>query len=278
MSIRTISGLVGAGMLVVGCYGSPEEEEEPLAATESEIVGGSIDRGDNAVAFVSFKNGYCTGTLIAPNVILTAGHCSVVDESCNGGGGPAKCQAIPASAYTVSGGTVLRDRTGRALAAAWEAKVLENHPHPSYGSLSGGLLHDDVAVLILDTIKVNTGTAPKPVPWLSTKNDKVFADGTRIRAVGFGITNHRLHVGGGSKRQVGLTIRDQSAIDFTYGSARGNTCNGDSGGPAFAMINGVETLIGTTSTGDYDCVREGTNMRVDTLAPFIRQFTDKKAP
>ena len=94
MAVRTISGRVDVGLLGVGWYGSAAEEEGPRAATDCEIVGGSIDRGDNAVAFVSFKNGYCTGTLIAPNVILTAGHCSVVDESCNGGGGPAKYPSV----------------------------------------------------------------------------------------------------------------------------------------------------------------------------------------
>jgi secreted trypsin-like serine protease len=43
----------------------------------------------------------------------------------------------------------------------------------------------------------------------------------------------------------------------------GDTCHGDSGGPAFWTQPDGEVLVGITSTGDAQCVATGLNYRVD---------------
>jgi secreted trypsin-like serine protease len=48
---------------------------EPSENIREEIRGGEAESGMPAVGLVAFGNSYCTGTLIAPNVVLTAAHC-----------------------------------------------------------------------------------------------------------------------------------------------------------------------------------------------------------
>src|SRR5262245_53696888 len=52
----------------------PDAEEE-LARARQPIVGGTTDLGDPAVIMMQTPGGGCTGTLVSPRVILTAGHC-----------------------------------------------------------------------------------------------------------------------------------------------------------------------------------------------------------
>jgi V8-like Glu-specific endopeptidase len=280
--VYSVHALAMAAVLFASAC-ADQSTAEPTGATRESIIGGTVDTGDNAVAYLDFEDGKgggmsCTGTLIAPNVVLTAGHCSLVDETCNGGGGPPTCTANPASGYTVYGGTNPADNNFNIVAPTWKAKDLENHPNPNYGNKANGDAHDDVGILVLDTIQVMSGSAPTPVPWLSTKDNAIFVKGTTFRTVGFGLTNHQADIGAGTKRQVTTTIQSSDATTFQYGGPTANNCDGDSGGPALATINGVETLIGTTSGGDVNCVQVGIDMRVDAFAAFIGQFAAPSKP
>ena len=67
-----------------------------------------------------------------------------------------------------------------------------------------------------------------------------------------------------------LTLSMNSATD------NGGTCYGDSGGPHFIHLNGVETNIvaSVTVTGDAPCVATDKTYRTDTTAAreFLSQF------
>ena len=56
------------------------------------------------------------------------------------------------------------------------------------------------------------------------------------------------------------------------GDSRHGTCNGDSGGPAFMRIDGVETIVGVTSYGNADCSDGGFDARVDSDLAFIDTY------
>ncbi len=64
------------GALACGCTGDGDVKG---SSDEAEIQGGRVERGQPAVGLLHFSGGddFCTGTLIASNVVLTAGHCAL---------------------------------------------------------------------------------------------------------------------------------------------------------------------------------------------------------
>lgn len=252
------------------------EQQLPGMPTEGSadepIVGGTIDNGNPAVALIVFSGSQgsyvCTGTLISEDTILTAGHCSVRNASCNG----SSCVANPASGYYVLGGTYPLDSNWQIDSPTWSAEVSSVHPHPLYGSASNGAPVHDVAILKIKPIQVYSGAKPEPLAWLSTPNESAFATGRTFLAVGYGVTNGNTGAGTGTKRKVTLAIAGHNSKEFWYGGNGTNTCSGDSGGPAIATVGGVPTVIGTTSYGDYNCTQNGVNMRVDAERAFISQY------
>jgi len=59
--------------LVAACGGAATDGGDE---SEADIQGGKVDTGDAAVGLVWIASGgFCTGTLIAPSVVLTAAHC-----------------------------------------------------------------------------------------------------------------------------------------------------------------------------------------------------------
>ena len=263
---------------LAGC--EPQLPSEPdIADGRESIVGGTLDHGDPAVALIVYADSQgayvCTGTLIAEDAILTAGHCVVRDAMCNSPWNPSACEANPASSYYIFGGTdVLDADTWELRNPTWRASVTSVHPHPYYGTDNSGAPVHDVAVLRITDLEVFSGSKPEPMAWLSTPADSAFTPGSTFKAVGYGITNGSTGAGTGTKRMVTLTIHGWDDAAFWYGGFPGNTCSGDSGGPAIKMIGGVPTVIGTTSYGDQNCTQTGVNMRTDHERAFISQFAE----
>src|SRR4051812_18521511 len=83
----------------------------------SPIVGGTVDTGHPAVVVIynnTFEGGYlCTGTLIGPSAVLTAGHCTYDD--------------LDPTHYEIYSVTDLTNDHPK-----WSAGATAIHPHPSY--------------------------------------------------------------------------------------------------------------------------------------------------
>ena len=185
------------------------------------IANGVADGSDsNVVALVSpFGLGpaSCTGTLIAKRMVMTAGHC-LEDPT-----------MLP-SIYFGSDPTVAG--SGQVIASV--ATIV----HPLYDP--DGLLND-LALIVLGE---DAPATPEPL-WTQSLTDAQI--GATLRLVGFGST-----LGGipGAKYEGTTIIDSYSDTKIAFHAHPSQTCNGDSGGPAFLMLDGVEQLEGVTSSGD----------------------------
>jgi Trypsin len=197
----------------------------------------------------------CTGTLVAPNVVITAGHCF------------GECT----SRIYVGSNVAVPGRINAVKTAV---------QHPQYHQRGQ---HNDLTVLILD--EDVPGVAPRRI----APSDK-FASAFFVRAVGFGTTNTAGTLGYGRKRVVDVPIAsiDSSGAGIAprYGSDAGlelvagspfldrDTCNGDSGGPVYIEIDGDWYLAGATSRATSDATRNcgdgGIYVRVDKYLDWIK--------
>ena len=141
--------------------------------------------------------------------------------------------------------------------------VAEVAAHPSFDAVTYA---NDIGVVVL------AAAAPvAPTAWRSTPLEASLV-GATVRIVGFGVDSSS---GDGSrqKRTGTTTVNAEAAESFDFGADPSMTCFGDSGGPAFATIDGQEVLVGVTSTGDPACAAWGRDTRVDAYASFVGAFS-----
>lgn len=256
-SLRALALLASLAALS-GC--GPEEVVTgpvPLGHMSSPIVGGTDDSGDPAVVLIVNNNpGFlCTGEIIAPNIVLTAGHCTVAGET-------TPSATLSPSTFQVGGGFDPLNTTGTG-GADWVRNVVKVDHHPNLLLSASGITHD-VGILVL------ASDAPvTPLSYQASRDDAVYQAGTNFKAVGYGITG-AANNDAGLKRTVQLQIQVEASDAFQYGSASQNTCSGDSGGPALVGSK----VIGTVSYGDQNCSIGGVDMRTDDNASFIKKYAN----
>ncbi|HEY4221303.1 MAG TPA: trypsin-like serine protease [Myxococcota bacterium] len=211
------------------------------ASTAHAIVGGDDDSDDPAVVGLSLGGyPYCTGTIIAPHTVLTAGHC-LIDV----------------------GITITANAGADESAPSETFDVVDTAIHPDYG---GEGKSDDVSLFQLDRA---TDIAPVP---LSTHRLDDADLGKISRHVGFGVSDENAGDGRGRKRTVDLPIT-QVTSTFVFSGVTGDvvkqTCDGDSGGPGFFVDDdGEARLISIVSDGP-NCHEDGWDIRVDSVRKFI---------
>lgn len=226
------------------------------------IIGGNKVPGKefpDCVAVGDDDEYQCTGTLIAPNVVLSAGHCSTV------------------ATRVFFGSDVGKKGT--------EIGVKKCVRHPMYRK---GGKENDLLVLVLDK---KASVKPRRIATAAAINAA-----TEGRAVGFGSTNPNGDFGYGVKRQVDVPIVSPGcsgkvngeADSVAYGCDRlleivagkqvlgRDSCKGDSGGP-FYVADGKKgwLLAGATSratAGAVDtCGDGGIYVRVDKYVSWIEK-------
>jgi hypothetical protein len=241
--------------LFIAAYGCADATP-PINEDDANIVGGETDTGDPSVVAVyaqqpgSDAGFLCTGSVIAPTVVLTAAHCVSAAETGTG------------ATFTVLTSANINRGGGQQLA------VREVHANPLWSAhnLEGG--HDQGIVILGE---------PTSLPALPFNRQALAKTtvGQPLRLVGYGLNDGTRQTGAGVKRQVVTALRSVAPMLIGVGDARHGTCNGDSGGPAFMKIDGLETIVGVTSYGNEDCSDGGFDARVDTDLAFIDSYLPK---
>ncbi len=233
----------------VGCQANPNDVDQSNAS----IIGGTTDTGDPGVVALyaavpgASSGSLCTAEVIAPTVLLTAAHCVLPSEVGEG------------AVFQAYLGTDVGSSSG-----SWVA-VKETHYDPAFdiNQLESG--HDVGIAILKDPVTI------KPLPY-NTGALTSAQVGSAIRLVGYGIDNGSAQTGAGVRREVTTTLNSVSSLLLEIGDTSKETCNGDSGGPAFMNIDGQETIVGTTSYGQIGCTGGGYDTRVDHYADFINGY------
>lgn len=96
--------------------------------------------------------------------------------------------------------------------------------------------------------------------------------GAELTFVGYGVTAESSRDFGEKRMAKNSLNGEMDATTFSVtgtGDGVGNVCHGDSGGPAFAEIDGVEQLVGTVSYGEGPCGTDATFTRVDAFVDWL---------
>jgi trypsin len=241
------------------------------AVPSSAVVGGgNASPGEYpSVAEVTFGPFLCTGTLITPEWVLSAGHCGSVT-----GAAVASPASWPPQLINVRiGGTTQSDGEERTASSV----VV----HPNYLATMG---YD------ISLIRLSQSSTMAPTQVAGAGERSIWTAGTLETIVGWGTTEE----GGDlpdNLQEARVPITTDQYCSGAYsdfdpatmvcaGFPQGgvDTCQGDSGGPMFGRTSaGALRVVGATSWGE-GCARPGkpgvyARVADETLRPWIAQTT-----
>jgi secreted trypsin-like serine protease len=222
-----------------------------LTATPSFAIVGGHDAAAGAYPSVAEvhlgKSFLCTGTLIAPQWVLTAGHCGSIT-----GDAVATPASWPAPLIDVYLGS---NKAGQGTRAPVDRAVVE----PNYLATSGY----DITLLHL-----SSPASQAPTKVAGAGEAASWAAGTTETIVGWGTTSE----GGDTpdtlqEANVPITtdaycagaysdFDPQTMICAGFPQGGVDTCQGDSGGPMFGNAGGALRVVGATRFGE-GCARPG---------------------
>jgi hypothetical protein len=200
------------------------------ATPASAIVGGgglpaeSISRA--VVTIIGSRGSFCTGSLIAQDLVLTAAHC-----------------VLPGADYKV----ILPGETPPRLL---DIRRMASHPQFNVKGMLAHRASADVALLqIAAPLPSSKAPAPLGAPAVPIEV------GSRFTVAGVGVTKRGDGKSGGTIRAADLavtgkpgTLQIRLADPLTSNTRDGlGACTGDSGAPAFEMQGGRAVIVGVVS-------------------------------
>jgi len=228
---------------------------QPVAAhAHGTIIGGAQagEAASDAYVFVSFGHGIsalCSGTVVAPTVVMTAGHCVLGPQN---------------SVYATARFTVVTGAVSPSDPVAPHSGVTKILLHPGFYLPT---LRDDVALLVLAV-----PTSAPAIELARAGDPAVASSGTPAWISGWGVTAMTESTNAPPVLERAQTVVRSDAFCRRHQPLRGRvykrtvmlctddaalgtaTCHGDSGGPLIAFrADGTPVEIGITSWGASNC-------------------------
>jgi hypothetical protein len=231
-------GLMAAASWIGGCGERPASE--PVSSSASAITDGRSDDSERAVvAILSGGQVLCSGTVVAPQIVLTAAHCL---DRCTP-------EQLDVSIGQIPGGE--------------PTEVTLQWVHPLFDPVTHA---NDIALLV-----TSQSLSVAAIPMHHASLGSVVGDAVRI--VGFGRTSASSDAP--LTRHDGTSII--AAIDATTLRLRSDPslpCYGDSGGPVLLDVQGVTQVFGIVSYGTENCTSYAVATRVDAYtSAFLDAFS-----
>jgi len=256
--------------------------EELVRSESASIIGSTTSPGSqDAVVLLALRpggtlHGLCTGTLVAPNLVLTARHCVSDSDAaalCSESGraieeGIVRADLAPGDLHVYTGTDGIEDIRDPDAAEARGQQIV----HEDVATIC----NSDVAFLILDR-----SIQGRIAPLRLTRGAR---DGEPLTAIGWGLTedgtlptNRRQRadvsvLGTGpvtldAQRDVGL-----GDSEFVVGEV---FCSGDSGGPALSSKGAVVGVVSRGGGGSKDSANDASNCIGNDVINFYTDLARK---
>jgi hypothetical protein len=264
MLFNRLTAVALCGLLHAAC-GAPDSDPD-RARLFAPIVNGELsDENEAGVVSVeaTAERSSCSGTLVAPNLVVTAVHCVAYYT-----GGRFRCEADGSLNSTNPGDGELGALAEPHEVAIYTGAIPSIEPAAIgvrlFGTGTSDICRNDFAIVQLDR--------ELDLPLATLRMDRGIRRGQKMKIVGYGLTE-AAQSDVNRRRRTGVTVVDV-APETGMGSAAPRTfvldegaCQGDSGGPAFSEETGALVGVYSLAVGNT-CTTQGVRNIYTKLSPF----------